>query len=159
MTNKHIESNYKKWLNFSKIITSSKEYEDLLHDLIIKLQEVPDTKATDNYIFISLRNMFLTRLSKNKINYDIDIDNYQNNLLDETEILNLINEDKIKQDKLDSIACVVSKLSHFEKRLYQLHIIFGLSQRRIAKEIGVSHITINQRINKIKEKIRLDYES
>lgn len=159
MTNKHIESNYKKWLNFSKIITSNKEYEDLLHDLIIRLKDVPDIKATDNYIFITLRNMFLTRIKKNKIDYDIDIINYEDNVLDEVEILNMIADDKIKQDKLDSIASVVSKLSHFEKKLYQLHIIFGISQRRIAREIGVTHIVINQRINKIKEKIKLDYES
>lgn len=159
MTSQYIEKNYKKWLNFSKIITSGKEYQDLLHDLIIKFQDIDDTKATDNYIFISLKNMFLTRLSKNKINYDIDISNYEDDVLDETEMLNIISEDKTKQDKLDSIANVVSNLSHFEKKLYQLHFVFGLSQRKIAREIGVTHLTINLRINKIKQKIKLDYES
>lgn len=158
MSNGHIEANYKKWVNLSKIITSNKEHIDLLHDLIIRLNHIPDDKATDNYIFMSLRNLFIDRVKKsNKIEV-VDIsENYELSYEETDE--NILQIDKIKQDKLDSIAIVVSNLNHFEKKLYQLHFVFGISQRKIAKEIDVSHITINSRINKIKEKINIFYES
>jgi len=37
-------------------------------------------------------------------------------------------------------------------------MIWGLSQREIAKKIGISHMTINMRINKIKDKIKSNYD-
>lgn len=158
MSNNHIELNYKKWYNFSKIITNNKESQDLLHDLIIRFKDVPDIKATDNYVFISLRNLFLERIRVNKIDSDVDVSNFEDNSLEDLELTQMIIEDIIKQKKLDCISETVSKLNHFEKKLYQLHFIFGISQRKIAREIGVNHLTINLRINKIKEKIKNNYE-
>lgn len=159
MSNSHIELNYKKWYNFSKIITNNKESQDLLHDLIIRFKDVPDIKATDNYVFISLRNLFLERIRVNKIDSNVDVSNFEDNSLEDLELTQMMIEDIIKQKKLDCISETVLKLNHFEKKLYQLHFIFGISQRKIAREIGVNHLTINLRINKIKEKIKNNYGS
>lgn len=163
--NKLIELNYKKWLNFSKIITNNKEAEDLLHNLIIILIEknVCQTKINDNYIFISLRNLFLTRTTSKKnnmIDSNLDVSIQLENVVNtnELDIEKMIQEDITKQKKLDTISKTIISLNQFERKLYQLHFIYGLSQRRIAREIGVSHLTINQRINKIKQKIKDNYE-
>ena len=159
-----IDKNYKKWLNYARIITNNKEAEDLLHDMIIVFiqKELPDEKMSDNYVFISLRNSFLTRTTskKNKmVDTSLDISFELESVLNtnELDIEEIIQEDIIKQNKIDCITNTILNLNQFERKLYQLHFIYGLSQRKIAREIGVSHLTINQRINKIKQKIKDNY--
>ena len=159
MTNELIEKNYNKWYNYSKIITSNNSASDLLQDfvLIILEKKLPKEKLTDNYVFISLRNMFLTRVKKTNKLPQVEInEDIQETLVIETNELN--KEDIVFQKKLDTISKTIISLNQFERKLYQLHFIYGLSQRRIAREIGVSHLTINQRINKIKQKIKDNYE-
>ena len=48
------EKNYKKWLNYARIITNNKESDDLLHDLFIRLitYNTDPNIINDNYIFI-----------------------------------------------------------------------------------------------------------
>jgi RNA polymerase sigma factor (sigma-70 family) len=161
MLNRFIEINYKKWYNYAKIITNNNEADDLLHNLIIIFieKDLTEEKLSDNYVFISLRNSFLTRLKKNKIDYNIEVDLLLDNVLELTkEEVELIKQkDEDTQNKLDIISKVVGNLNSFEKKLYQLHFVFGLSQRKIAREISVSHLTINQRINKIKSKIKIEH--
>jgi RNA polymerase sigma factor (sigma-70 family) len=156
-----IDKNYKKWLNFSKIITSNKESEDLLHDVLINLlQKYPDLdelKWNDNFVFISLRNAFLTRVSKNKIDFDVEvIDLDSRDLIIDLESIKL--DDIQFEKKMITIQNTVLSLNHFEQKLYELHFLKGFSQRRIAREVGVSHLTINSRVNKIKQKIKENYD-
>jgi RNA polymerase sigma factor (sigma-70 family) len=164
VSNNFIDKNYKKWLNFSKIITNNKESEDLLHNLIIVFMEkdLPDEKMSDNYVFISLRNSFLTRVTSKKnnmIDTNLDISFELESVINtnEWDIEQMIIDDDTTQEKLDCITNTILNLNQFERKLYQLHFIYGLSQRKIAREISVSHLTINQRINKIKEKIKNNY--
>jgi RNA polymerase sigma factor (sigma-70 family) len=164
VSNNFIDKNYKKWLNFSKIITNNKESEDLLHNLIIVFMEkdLPDEKMSDNYVFVSLRNSFLTRVTSKKnnmIDTNLDISFELESVINtnEWDIQQMIIDDDTTQKKLDCITNTILNLNQFERKLYQLHFIHGLSQRKIAREIGVSHLTINQRINKIKEKIKNNY--
>lgn len=164
MSNNFIDKNYKKWLNFSRIITNNKESEDLLHNLIIVFMEkdLPDEKMSDNYVFISLRNSFLTRVTSKKnnmIDTNLDISFELESVINtnEWDIEQMIIDDDTTQEKLDCITNTILNLNQFERKLYQLHFIYGLSQRKIAREISVSHLTINQRINKIKQKIKDNY--
>jgi RNA polymerase sigma factor (sigma-70 family) len=159
-----IDKNYKKWLNYAKIITNNKEAEDLLHDMIIVFieKDLPDEKMSDNYVFISLRNSFITRVTSknnNMIDTNLDISFELESVINtnEWDIEQMIQEDITKQSKLDCITNTILNLNQFERKLYQLHFIYGLSQRKIARSIGVSHLTINTRINKIKQKIKNNY--
>jgi RNA polymerase sigma factor (sigma-70 family) len=162
--NNFIEKNYKKWHNFAKIITSNKECEDLLHDVLVKLlikyPEYTPEKYNDNFIFITLKNTFLTKISKNKIDTNSDVDELLELVVieDEITIEDITNKDIIFQEKIDCISKTILSLNQFERKLYQLHYVYGLSQRKIAREIGVSHLSINSRINKIKEKIKENYD-
>jgi RNA polymerase sigma factor (sigma-70 family) len=160
----------------SKIICSNREIaEEVLQDLLLHMLEKGRTepdKLNDSYIFISLKNRFLNYLNKEK-NRKIDyIDRYSywwsgdeanlTELLEDTtqpeDIEELIKKNFEDQDKLNVITETILSLASYDKKLYQLHLIWGLSQREIAKKIGVSHMTINQRINKIKDKIKSNYE-
>ena len=75
---------------------------------------------------------------------------------DDLEIL--IEKNIQDQEKIDIITSTILALPGYDMKLYQLHFIWGLSQREIAKKIGISHMTINMRVNKIKEKIKENYE-
>jgi len=48
-------------------------------------------------------------------------------------------------------------LDIFDMKLYQLHFIWGLSQREIARRAGLKKDVINRRVAKIKLKINAYY--
>ena len=170
------DKDYKRWLNMSYIICNNKEIgNDILQELLLNMIEknITDDRVNDSYIFMSMKNRYMNYLRNNK--KKIQDDNYFNydNNTEETELdkierledlsspedLEILIEKNIKdQRKLDIITETILTLETYEKKLYQLHFIWGYSQRDIAKRIGVSHMTINMRINKIKDKIKTNYE-
>lgn len=162
------EKDYKRWSNMSKIICSNREIaEEVLQELLLNMIEknITDHRVNDSYIFMSLKNRFLNYIKKEK-NRKIDyVDSENTNLtelLEDTtqpeDIEELIKKNFEDQDKLNVITETILSLASYDKKLYQLHFIWGLSQREIAKKIGISHMTINMRINKIKDKIKLNHE-
>lgn len=165
------DKQYKRWSNMSKIICNDKEIaEDILQDLLINILEKNMSNSIiilDNYIFMSLKNRFTNyiRSQKNKQKdekyIDLELGDGTELLEDLTspEDLELLIEKNIEdQHKIDIITTTILKLPTYDMKLYQLHFIWGLSQREIAKKIGISHMTINMRVNKIKEKIKESYE-
>ncbi len=162
------EKDYKKWSNMSKIICSNREIaEEVLQELLLNMIEknITDDRVNDSYIFMSLKNRFLNYLKKEK-NRKIDyVDNEDTNLtelLEDTtqpeDLQELIKKNLEDQEKINVITETILQLESYDKKLYQLHFIWNLSQREIAKKIGISHMTINMRINKIKDKIKSNYE-
>ena len=163
------EKDYKRWSNMSKIICSNREIaEEVLQELLLNMIEknitTPD-KVNDSYIFMSLKNRFLNYIKKEKnrkIDYVDSEDTNLTELLQDTtqpeDLQELIKKNLEDQDKLNVITETILQLESYDKKLYQLHFIWGLSQREIAKKIGISHMTINMRINKIKEKIKENYK-
>lgn len=154
------DKTYKKWLNMSIIICGKKDIaEDLLQELLLSLLEKDNSHVNvlDSYIFISLKNRFINWNKKNKKTIKEEIIEVEDSFT--TEDLDCLIEKNIEdQKRIDSITKTVLNLPSYDMKLYQLHFIWGLSQREIAKKIGISHMTINMRVNKIKEKIRKDYK-
>lgn len=162
------EKDYKRWSNMSKIICSNRVIaEEVLQELLLNMIEknITDDRVNDSYIFMSLKNRFLNYIKKEK-NRKIDyVDNEDTNLtelLQDTtqpeDLQELIIKNLEDQDKINVITETILELESYDKKLYQLHMIWGLSQREIAKKIGISHMTINMRINKIKDKIKSNHE-
>jgi RNA polymerase sigma factor (sigma-70 family) len=153
------ESQYKKWLNLSKIICSNDQIaQDILQDLLLNFleKEVSEDKINDNYVFISLKNRFLTYLNKeSKTRDEFNSAIYQ--VEDETDIKALEEQDEENKLMLESIKEVLASLRSYEQKLWTLHHMYDLSQRHIARETGITHVAINKRINNIKEKIKLVY--
>lgn len=109
-----------------------------------------------------LRNTYFDYKKKNNkivienisnINELENIDDYS---LESLEDIN--DDDDKKQLKLNIISETIMTLQSYEKKLYYLHFIVGKSQREIARNIGVSIRVVNWRINKIKDKIKINYE-
>jgi len=154
------DNDYKRWLNMSKIICGKyADANDILQDTLLKITrlEIDDEKLTDNYIFVSIRNCFFEFTNKQKRNSNdyIDMDHVADELI--TEDVDLFEKDKTIQEKLDVITDTLMGLDIHEKKLYQLHFIWGLSQREIARQAGLGRRVIQLRVNKIKDKIRENY--
>lgn len=173
------DKDYKRWSNMSKVICNNREIaEEILQELLLNMIENGRTnpdKLNDCYIFMSLKNRFLNYIKKEKNrktdDYIVELDpgfndgsNWTIGLerLEDTsspeDIQELIKKNLEDQDKINIITETILELESYDKKLYQLHFIWGLSQRQIAKKIGISHMTINMRVNKIKDKIKERYE-
>lgn len=156
------DKDYKRWLNMSRIITNNKDADELLQDLILKIIEnnIDNNKINDNYIFISLKRSFLNRCRKQGNKNKNEVEEFDiEDIIEINDIENIINKNIEDQKKLDIISTTILSLPSYDMKLYQLHFIWGLSQRDIAKKIGVSHMTINMRVNKIKNMIQLNYKN
>jgi RNA polymerase sigma factor (sigma-70 family) len=154
---------YKKWVQLAKVVTSGDDYlaEELLSNLLESiLVKTPEKELTDDFIFISLKNRFLNHIRDEKVRkkrtdkYLIEQDN-----LDETDYLDIKEKELIMQTKLNNIVEIFQTLNQIEKKLYYLHYILGYTQTYIAKEIGVQYKTVNDRIGRIKIKIKKHYEN
>lgn len=153
---------YKRWLNMSRVITNNKDADELLQELILKIIEnkIDGDKLNDNYIFISLKRSFINNRKKISNKQKKEVENLEMEDIIDIEDIEMIIENNLKdQDKLDIISKTILKLPSYDMKLYQLHFIWGLSQREIAKRIGVSHMTINMRVNKIKSMIQENYKN
>ena len=154
------EKDYKKWLNMSKIICGKQaDPGDILQDTLLKITrlKVDEDKLNDNYIFVSIRNCFYEFSGKKKKN-DNDYVDLENISEDISEDIDLVEKDNIIQEKLDVITNTIMSLDIHEKKLYQLHFIWGLSQREIARQAGLGRRVIQLRVDKIKQKIRDNYD-
>lgn len=154
------DKDYHRWLNMSYIICGNKQIaEDILQELLLNMLEKNNShiNVMDNYIFISLKNRYLNYISKSKrIEYK-EIEDIEDHFTND-DINVLIDKDFDDERKIEVITKTILKLPSYDMKLYQLHFIWGLSQREIAKRIGISHMTINMRVNKIKEKIKQTWE-
>jgi len=153
---------YKRWLNMSRVITNNKDADELLQDLILKIIEnkIDNSKINDNYIFISLKRSFMNKKRKQSNKMENEVEEFDvEDIIDILDIESIIDKNIEDQQKLDLIATTILSLPSYDMKLHQLHFIWGLSQRDIAKKIGVSHMTINMRVNKIKNMIQTNYKN
>jgi RNA polymerase sigma factor (sigma-70 family) len=129
----------------------------VMQKIMKKMEATPEFVLTDNFVFISLRNAYIDMLraekvQNNKKTFLIHKDEY------ETDIEELKEVHRVKDNKLNAITKTYDEvLNSFEQKLYYLHFVRALSQRQISRDTGIGLMTINNRINKIKTKIREYY--
>lgn len=158
------QKQYNKWLALAFVVTNTPEDsgspfpEELLSDFLFKiLEKKPDFELNDNYVFISLKNLFYNKIRNEKVKrkhfekYSKDYLEVNSEVEDEFDY---ISDCRNTQEKLENLESGFYKLNTIEKRLYYLHYIVGHTQTYIAKEIGVPFKTVNQRMNRIKNKLK-----
>ncbi|CAB4153735.1 RpoE DNA-directed RNA polymerase specialized sigma subunit, sigma24 homolog [uncultured Caudovirales phage] len=152
------DKDWKRWIRFGKIICADEDLtKDLLQEILIDIYKKKDEiKSIDNYIFMSLRNKHINHITKKDYKLTDRGDGVDYSDLNEEYDLD-IDYEKTKQ--LSALEIAVEKLDIFDAKLYRIHFIEGKSQRCISRESGISFVMINQRIKKIKEKIKLEYQN
>jgi DNA-directed RNA polymerase specialized sigma subunit len=63
------------------------------------------------------------------------------------------------QNKLNTITNVYDQLNQFDKQLYYVHYVKGISQRQISRETGIKLGVIQYRFKMIKEKIITNFNN
>ena len=155
------QKEWNKLLVYAKIIVGGDEDEaqDLLQNFLLFMVEnsskYPD--VNNGFCFKTMKNAFLLEIQKNnrqfRKNFYIEYFNKEDELTTPEELEDIINLDKEKQVKLNTIAETYDELQTYDQQLYYLHYIKGMSQRQIAKETTIKLIQIHYRLKKIKEKI------
>jgi len=151
------DADFERWLRFGKIIGIDLDLtKDILQEILIDIYDKDDIKSIDSYIFMSLRNRHINHITKKDYKMTDrsgDIDYESNNEDYDYEL------DYEKTKQMAALEQAVSKLDIFDAKLYRIHFIEKKSQRCISRESGISFVMINNRILKIKDKIRIEYEN
>lgn len=151
------DKDWKRWLRFGKIICSDEDLaKDLLQEILIDIYNKSDIKNIDNYIFMSLRNKHINHITKKDYKLTTRVEGLDHGD-DHDEYDFDFDYEKTKQ--MEALELALKKLDIFDAKLYRIHFIEGKSQRCISRESGISFVMINQRIKKIKEKIKFEYEN
>ena len=153
----------KRWTKLSRVITSGDDYvsqeilSTFLETISKKINTDPTFTFTDNYVFISLKNININYHNKNKKNIhwedynQVEIINEDYNYSDDHKLTN------DNYDKLNIIKDVVDTLGYFDNKLYDLHYVKGIPQRQIARDTDIQLSVIHYRLSKIKTKIKETY--
>jgi RNA polymerase sigma factor (sigma-70 family) len=157
------DKDIKRWHKLSNVITSGDDYisgeilSTFLETITKKMKSDPTFIFTDNYVFISLKNININYHTKNKRNQNWEDYNEYDSEIEEYDYNNDKKVTKETYDKLNSIDKVVSKLGYFDSKLYELHYVNGVPQREIARKTDIQLSVIHYRLSKIKNKIREVY--
>jgi DNA-directed RNA polymerase specialized sigma24 family protein len=148
---------------------SDEDYaKDLVQDFILKMLEKGkgDLEINSGYTFKGLRLLFLEEMYIENAQFRKRFaEEYQHFKKIEEEESETKEETEIKkeeieiQHKLTSVTNVYDQLNQFDKQLYYVHYVKGISQRQISRETGIKLGVIQYRFKMIKEKIIINYNN
>lgn len=164
------QKEWNKLYTYAKIInTDEDEAKDLVQNFLLFLLEneakYPKDSVNNSWMFKTMKSIFLLEIQRNNRNFrknffeDYFHLNENNQLTTIEEITEMKEEDLEKQDKLNTISETYDQLQTYDKQLYFLHFVKGMSQRKIAKETDIKLIQIHYRVKKIKEKIKENFKN
>lgn len=154
---------YNEWKKMAKfVIVNSKfhsvnldnDADDLVHNLYIRFNKynVNKQEINDSYVYMSLKNLHNDTI-RIKINEQNKFSTLDENLDREEEYYDLV-EDAKRQERLYSINKALTTMCDEYKQIYYLYFIKGMSQQKIADNIGMSKTFIQNRVSDIKNIIR-----
>lgn len=158
-----------KLIVYAKCIVNDEDYaKDLVQDFILKMLEKGkgDIEINSGYTFKGLRLLFLEEMyienAQFRKRFAEEYQHFKKLEEEATEIrdeLDIQQEEKETQEKLNSITNIYDHLNQFDKQLYYVHYVKGISQRQISRETGIKLGVIQYRFKMIKEKIITNYNN
>jgi DNA-directed RNA polymerase specialized sigma24 family protein len=154
---------------YAKCIVNDEDYaKDLVQNFILKMLEKGkgDLEINSGYTFKGLRLLFLEEMYIENAQFRKRFaEEYQHFKKIEEEETETKEESEIKkeeqetQTKLNVITNVYDQLNQFDKQLYYVHYVKGISQRQISRETGIKLGVIQYRFKMIKEKIITNFNN
>lgn len=155
-----IAKEHKEWIN---IVNSFGEYdyaEDIVQEMYIVLYKYADPnkiitngKANRGYIYFTLRTTYYQFYNlKNKVKKR-DIDNYK------IEYKDTIEEQEAYNDICKMIDDEIEDWHWYDKKLFKLYRDTDMSIRKIAKETGISWVSIFNTLKNCKTKIKNKFQN
>lgn len=159
-----LAKHHKLWLKIlHKIGCPNRMAEDIVQEFYIKAFEKVDyhheiikhNEVNTYYIYAILRNMYISQLRLDKRYVypyiDWDVQDKEDDTQDEEHLeLEICYLDYLR-DKINNI---LSSFTNYERQLYELHFIHGISQRKISRDSKVGMSSINNTIKHIKKVLR-----
>ncbi len=158
-----VAENHNHWI---KIVNSFGEYdyaEDIVQEMYLTLHKyakpeniIKNGKVSSGYVFFTLRSLYYQYYNaKNKIN-KINVDDVQIEYISDLE----------QQEAFDKVFKLIDEYVDewhwYDKKLFRLYRDTDMSIRKIAKETGISWVSIFNTLKKckldIKEKFGEDYD-
>jgi len=144
---------YNKWLKLALVIAKGNKFiaEEVLHIVLLELLLKFDiNNVTDNYVFMAIKNRYLSYLKAESKHQDFNLS------LDKEDEYNYVEGDYDNQ--LNLTKKVLHDLSPADKQIFTLHFTRGFSQRKISRELGLRLYHVISRVKRIKQLIKEDYE-
>lgn len=159
---KYAYKDHKKWI---RIIESFGEYdyaEDLVMEAYIVLYKyakpekvIKNEKLAEGYMFFTLRSVLYQYFNKKKKVTKVYIDDEENNL--QLEVEDFI----LEQEAYNNICLLIDEEIEtwhwYNKKLFKLYRDTDLSIRGIARETGISFVSIFHTLKNAKNKLREKY--
>lgn len=133
---------------------------DIVQDMYLRLYDLVKDESrimyrdgvNRYYVYITLRNMYFSRLKKMNKNPEfnlLDTDVIDDDLYDEDENIafDLLNA-KIKN--------ITKDWTVYDKRLFEIYFMQGISLRKISKETGIGLSSIHNSIQNYREIVRAE---
>ncbi len=154
-----VAKQHKEWI---RVINSFGEYdyaEDIVQEMYIVLHKYADPnkiitkgKANRGYIYFTLRTTYYQYYNaKNKV-HKVNIDDYKIKYDDNIE------ENEAYNDICKMIDDEIKGWHWYDKKLFQLYKNTDMSIRKLAKETGISWVSIFNTLKNCKTKIRNKYQ-
>jgi len=125
--------------------------EEVLHTVLLEILLKSDINAvSDNYIFMAIKNRYLSFLKAESKHGDFNMS------LDKEDEVTYVEGDHDNQIALTKK--VLHDLDDFDKQIFTLHFTRGFSQRKISRELNLRLYHVISRVKYIKQLINNDYE-
>jgi DNA-directed RNA polymerase specialized sigma24 family protein len=154
----YIEGHYKKFKELAKNISRGEDYyEDLLHDSLLSMfgsKHIENLIDTGDFEFYLIRVMYLAVNSPTSPFYKQTIA-WNRNRRDFKEYAHEVDKTwlgaRMTNEQLDIL---ISRLSEFERLIFQEYIFEGFTYRELSKQTGIPMPFLYRTIDNIKNKIR-----
>jgi DNA-directed RNA polymerase specialized sigma24 family protein len=154
----YIEGRYKHFKELAKNISRGEDYyEDLLHDSLLSMfgsKHIENLIDTGDFEFYLIRVMYLAVNSPTSPFYRQTIA-WNRNRRDFKEYAHEVDKTwlgaRMTNEQLDIL---ISRLSEFERLIFQEYIFEGFTYRELSKQTGIPMPFLYRTIDNIKQKIR-----
>lgn len=151
-----LEKHHKEWVDIIRKFGEKTFAEDIVQETYIKIYKsgasqkaVVNGKPNKAFMYITLRNNYLTFIREKSKGHKIDLDNIQLESKDNT------NEMYIANDLLEEmIEAEVNKWHWYDKKLFLLYMNNDVSMRSLAKETKISLSSIANTLKNCKIKLK-----
>ena len=154
-----------KLILYASVIVKNEAYaKDLVQEFILKQLEKGNGNMEINsgYTFKGLKLLFLEDLYIANADFRkrfIKEYEYFKSLEEDISKEEILEREKETQSKLKLLNEVYDTLNSFDKKLYTIHYIKGISKRQISRETGIKLSVIQYRFSLIKKKILKNHKN
>ena len=142
-----IAQNHSKWVELANYFGGG---EDDVQDMYIKLYKYKNGQnINDAYIFFTLRSVVATRQKIESRITTVDI----SDMPIEDDSFNDLEQKLNEEKRIEFVDQLVSSLHWYDSKLFKIYRDTGMSYRKIAKETGISYVSIFNTIKNVKQTI------